>query len=155
MMMTINRFYKEFEIQKLRLDGDDGNYCKQDGFVESIQVTSDDHVSTGDKNLKWIEIVQRNKETFSLIMQDYNRPKLLNLNKSETSALFSVPLCYKRDGTTQCKNNCNCVKSTVIGTNLRNKGCVHGFYQMSNYLIGSIVDHQTDPLTKIAIELDR
>ena len=151
-MMIANRFYKEFEIQNLKLDVAD---CIQDGFIENIQVKINDQVSTGDKNLKWTEIVQSNKETFSLIMQDYQRPELLNLNKNETSALFSVPVCYKRDGTTQCKNNCNCLNSTTIGTNLRNKGCVFSFYQMSNYLIGSIVEQATDPMTKVAIELDR
>ncbi len=158
-----NRIYHEFQFQTLRLtdnteninSSNDNLTCTQTGNIENIiSTTIIENNSLDTQNLKFNDTMKIYDEKFIMVTQGH-KSLFLDLRLNELINLFSVPICARFDGKTRCSKECDCKTSVDIGTYLYDKGGVHSFHQIGNYIIGSMVEQQTDPLTRIAIKFDR
>ena len=140
-----NRIYDEFHFQTLKLT---------DCISENATCTQPD--------VKFTDVMKFYEEKFVMISQGgHNKLLFFDLRLNELLNTFSVSICSRFDNrtttttTTRCSKDCECKTSIDIGTHIFEMGGVHTFHQMGNYIIGSIVEQQTDPLTRIAIKFDR
>lgn len=163
------RVFKELEIQNLRLhtDTDDSlerlrsnNLDRQSAMPlvamdlvnTSSTKNSSSHSSTP-TNFDFLEIMKSYDEKFVVLSQGA-RPLLLDINQNDTYALFNEKVCRKIDGRSSCRSECSCPRSVDLAMQLYEKGGVHNFHQLGNYLIGAVVEQQTDPMSRVAVEFD-
>ena len=99
-------------------------------------------------------LIRSYNENFIIISQK-EKAAYFHLSLTDIIKYFSKPLCMQSDGRTECKMNCECLKSLDIGMQFYDRGGVHSFYQFGNLIMGYLVEQQTDPLTRISIEFDR
>jgi hypothetical protein len=104
-------------------------------------------------NTNFMTMINNYNENFIIISQK-ERAAFLNLTLSDIIRFFSMPSCTKDDGKTSCKPNCDCFRSLEIGMQIYDKGGVQSFNQFGNHLIGYLIEQQTDPMTRISIEMD-
>ena len=104
-------------------------------------------------NSTFIKLIKAYSENFIIISQK-EKAVYLNITLSDLVGFFSIPLCTKADGCTRCKYNCDCSRSLDVGMQIYERGGVHNFHQFGNFIIGYVVEQQTDPLTRIAIEFE-
>lgn len=131
---------KSYEInyETFRLDSD---YKSQSSEHENTKIT-------------FSELMRIYQENFIIISQK-DKAAYLQLTLSDIIGFFSIPVCTKQDGRTKCKYNCDCAKSLDIGMQIYEKGGVQNFHQFGNFVIGCVIEQQTDPLTRVAIEFEK
>lgn len=134
----ITRVFKEFDYQTLILPLQQDDSLTASGFTTT---------------LTFHEIMKNYDEKFIAIEQG-PKPFFLDIKLTDLIKIFSIPVCTRADGRSICSRECKCLNSMEIGMQLYEKGSIHCFHQMGQFLIGSIVEQQTDPLSKIAIEFD-
>ena len=105
------------------------------------------------EEITFLSMMKTYNENFIIISQK-EKAAFLNLTLSDIIRFFSMPSCTKQDGKLGCKMNCDCFRSLEIGMQIYDKGGVQSFNQFGNYLIGYLIEQQTDPMTRIAIEMD-
>lgn len=162
---------KELSFQHLRLESLSKANSLSSSLstsLSSLSSSSSFAISEPDNNEKINEkqfsLIDKQDVTFQSLINTYNenflvisqkdKAAFLNLTLSDIIRLFSMPICTKDDGKTCCKPNCDCFRSLEIGMQLYEKGGVQSFNQFGNYLIGYLIEQQTDPMTRISIEMD-
>jgi len=159
------RVFKELEIQNLRLHSDNdeslGRFRSNNPERQASPLIALDLVNTSSpsqsfnkpKNLDFLEIMKNYNEKFIVLSQG-GRPLLIDLNQNDMYSLFNEKICRKIDGRSSCRSDCSCPRSVDLAMQLYEKGGVHNFHQLGNYLIGAVVEQQTDPMSRIAVEFD-
>ena len=102
----------------------------------------------------FFDLMTMYKENFIIICQK-DKSAYLQLTLSDIIGSFSIPVCTKEDGRTKCKYNCDCSKSLDIGMQIYERGGVQNFHQFGNFVIGCVIEQQTDPLTRVTIEFEK
>ena len=128
----------EIDYEVFRLDAD---YKKAQNEQESSTVS-------------FPELMRIYQENFIIISQK-DKAAYLQLTLSDIIGFFSIPVCTKQDGRTKCKYNCDCAKSLDIGMQIYEKGGVQNFHQFGNFVIGCVIEQQTDPMTRVSIEFEK
>jgi hypothetical protein len=105
------------------------------------------------EEITFLSMMKTYNENFIIISQR-EKAAFLNLTLSDIIRFFSMPSCTKQDGKMGCNGDCDCFRSLEIGMQIYDKGGVQSFNQFGNYLIGYLIEQQTDPMTRIAIEMD-
>lgn len=105
-------------------------------------------------SVSFLDLMKRHKENFIIISQK-DKSAYLQLTLSDIIGFFSIPVCTREDGRTKCKYNCDCAKSLDIGMQIYEKGGVQNFHQFGNFVIGCVIEQQTDPLTRVTIEFEK
>jgi hypothetical protein len=135
--MAFTRPSVEFRFQKFNFS-DHKNYYNQN----SSEI------------LNYSEFLKKQINRFFMIEQNFKNVQFFNLNMNYLCRTFDVPICIGIETMAPCSRRCVCESVNSIGYNLYKRGCVHNFHQIGNYLIGSIIEQQTDPFTRVAIRLD-
>lgn len=104
--------------------------------------------------MTFVKLIKLFNENFIIISQK-DKAAYLQLTLSDIINFFSVPICTKSDLQTKCKYNCDCLKSLDIGMQIYEKGGVQNFHQFGNFVIGAVIEQQTDPLTRVTIEFEK
>lgn len=150
------RYNKEFNFENLRLDSGanrPSNFSSCSSLSSLSSVSSIESVTTKAQEVNFQTLINTYNENFLIISQK-EKPSFINLTISDLIRLFSMPICTKDDSKTCCKQNCDCFRSLEIGMQIYDKGGVQSFNQFGNFIIGYLIEQQTDPMTRIAIEFD-
>jgi len=117
---------------------------------------NDNKISNEDNDSKMTfgKLIDLFNENFIIISQK-DKASYLQLTLSDIINFFSVSICTKNDGRTKCRYNCDCLKSLDIGMQIYEKGGVQNFHQFGNFVIGCVIEQQTDPLTRVTIEFEK
>ena len=105
-------------------------------------------------SVSFLDLMKTHKENFIIISQK-DKSAYLQLTLSDIIGFFSIPVCTREDGRTKCKYNCDCAKSLEIGMQIYDKGGVQNFHQFGNFVIGCVIEQQTDPLTRVTIQFEK
>jgi hypothetical protein len=147
------RIYEEFSFTNLNLnDGEKTQECVQinGGLLNSTGKPNKQQI--GRNQQKFHDIIRNYEEKFILVTQ-IDRPLFLQISFEEIKKLFMVPICIQNG---KChKTKCVCLTSFDLGMDLCERGNVHNFHQMGNYIIGFLSGQHTDPLSKVAVKFDR
>lgn len=119
--------------------------------VESKMTTT----TTTAEKISFKDLLKSYRESFCVVSQnDY--PIYFKLRSSDLIRYFSVPICTRADGKSNCRlTNCGCMTSAEIGIKIYEKSGVHSFHQFANYIIGYVLEQTTDSLTRVAIEFNK
>jgi hypothetical protein len=104
--------------------------------------------------LYYRELFSSQNAKFTVASQE-QKAQFVGFNLSELINLFSTPICFSIERGKSCRNRCDCRRMFEIGMQIYDKGGVQSFTQIDCYIVGSVCEQATDPLTNVVIKFDR